>query len=49
MEKFLNWYSRIKQENGISNENFWKRTNTNIYRIKERLIKLEQHIRKISQ
>jgi hypothetical protein len=49
MEKFLNWYGRIKLESGISNENFWKRTNTNIYKIKERLIKLEQHIRKISQ
>ena len=49
MEKFLNWYGRIKQESGLSNENFWKRTNTNIYKIKERLIKLEQHIRKISQ
>jgi hypothetical protein len=49
MEKFLNWYGRIKLESGISNENFWKRTNTNIYKIKERLIKLEHQIRKISQ
>jgi hypothetical protein len=49
MEKFLNWYGRIKLENGISNGNFWKRTNTNIYKIKERLIKLEHQIRKISQ
>jgi len=49
MEKFLNWYGRIKQENGVSNENFWKRTNSNIYKIKERLVRLEQQIRKISQ
>jgi hypothetical protein len=49
IEKFLNWYGRLKQESGITNENFWKRTNRNIYTIKERLIKLEQKIRKISE
>lgn len=49
MERFLNWYGRLKQENGMSNQDFWKRTNHNIYRIKERLIKLEQQIRKISE
>jgi hypothetical protein len=49
MEKFLNWYGRIKQENGVSNDQFWKRTNRNIYSIKERLIRLEQKIRKISE
>jgi hypothetical protein len=49
MEKFLNWYGRLKQENGVTNETFWKRTNSNIYSIKERLIKLEQKIRKISE
>jgi hypothetical protein len=48
MEKFLNWYGRLKQENGVTNETFWKRTNKNIYSIKERLMKLEQKIRKIS-
>ena len=41
MEKFLNWYGRLKQENGVTNETFWKRTNSNIYSIKERLMKLE--------
>jgi hypothetical protein len=46
VERFLNWYGRLKQESGISGGDFWKRTNNNIYRIKERLIKLEQHIRK---
>lgn len=49
MEKFLNWYGRLKQESGVTNETFWKRTNRNIYSIKERLIKLEQQIRKISE
>ncbi len=49
IEKFLGWYGKIKQENGVSNQSFWKRTNSNIYRIKERLIRLEQQIRKISE
>jgi hypothetical protein len=49
MEKFLNWYGRIKQENSVSNENFYKRTNGNIMKIKERLIRLEAQIRKISE
>lgn len=48
IEKFLGWYGRLKNENGVTNEHFWKRTNSNIYKIKERLIKLEQQIRKIS-
>lgn len=49
MEKFLNWYGKLKQESGISNENYWKRTNGNIMKIKERLIRLESQIRKISE
>ena len=49
MERFLSWYGKLKAENGVSNEHFWKRTNSNIYKIKERLIKLEQHIRKIAE
>jgi hypothetical protein len=49
MERFLGWYGKIKNENGVTNENFWKRTNNHIYKIKERLIKLEQQIRKIGE
>ena len=49
MEKFLEWYGKLKQEGGVTNDQFWKRTNGNIYSIKERLIRLEQKIRKISE
>lgn len=49
IEKFMGWYGRLKQENGVSNDNFWKRTNNHIYSIKERLLKLEQQIRKLAQ
>ena len=49
MERFLNWYGKLKSENGVTTGHFWKRTNSNIYKIKERLIKLEQQVRKISE
>jgi hypothetical protein len=49
IENFIRWYGRLKQESGVTNEDFWKRTNRNIFRIKERLVKLEQQMRKISE
>jgi hypothetical protein len=49
MERFLNWYGKIKNESGINNKSFWKRTNNHIYTIKERLLKLDQKIRQISE
>ena len=49
MERFLNWYGRIKNESGVDNKSYWKRTNNHIYAIKERLLKLDQKIRQISE
>jgi hypothetical protein len=49
MERFLNWYGKIKNESGVNNKSYWKRTNSHIYTIKERLIKLDQKIRQISE
>ena len=49
MERFLNWYCKIKNESGVDNKSYWKRTNGHIYSIKERLIKLDQKIRQISE
>ena len=49
MERFLNWYGKIKNESGVDNKSYWKRTNNHIYSIKERLIKLDQKIRQISE
>ena len=49
MERFLNWYGKIKNESGVNNKSYWKRTNNHIYSIKERLIKLDQKIRQISE
>jgi hypothetical protein len=49
MERFLNWYGKIKSESGVSNKSYWKRTNSHIYSIQERLLKLDQKIRQISE
>lgn len=49
MERFLNWYGKIKNESGVDNKSYWKRTNSHIYSIQERLLKLDQKIRQISQ
>ena len=49
MEQFLNWYGKIKNESGVDNKSYWKRTNSHIYSIQERLLKLDQKIRQISQ
>jgi hypothetical protein len=44
VEKFLGWYNKLKMENGVKNEDFYKRTNTSIFRIKERLNKIARTI-----
>jgi len=49
IEKFLEWYGRIKSENSMRGENFWKRTNKHIYRIKERLKGVRQNITKLKK
>jgi hypothetical protein len=44
IEKFLEWYGKIKNENSLRGEQFWKRTNRHIYRIKERLQGIRKNI-----
>jgi hypothetical protein len=45
VEKFVNWYSKIKSENGIKKEDYYKRTHKSLGRIKERLMNLSEKIR----
>lgn len=47
IEKFMEWYGKIKKENSLKGENFWKRTNHHIYRIKERLSNIGKHTTKL--
>jgi hypothetical protein len=45
IETFLNWYSKIKNESGLTREEYWKRTNKNLHRIRERLMNISEKIR----
>jgi hypothetical protein len=45
VEKFVNWYSKLKTENGLKKEDYYKRTNKSLYKIKERLMNLSEKIR----
>jgi hypothetical protein len=45
VEKFVNWYSKLKTENGLKKEDYYKRTNKSLHKIKERLMNLSEKIR----
>lgn len=45
IEKFVNWYSKIKTENGLKKEDYWKRTNAHLYKIRERLMGITEKLR----
>lgn len=49
IEKFMKWYGMLKHENNLSNESFWKRTNSHIYKIKERLGRLGNYVNELQQ
>jgi hypothetical protein len=48
IEKFVEWYSKIKTENGLDSSQYWKRTQTHLNVIRERLNKLSQKIQNLS-
>lgn len=45
IETFLNWYSKIKNENGLTRDAYWKRTHKNLQSIRERLMNISEKIR----
>jgi len=45
VEKFVNWYSKIKNENGVKRDDYYKRTHKSLHKIKERLMNLSEKIR----
>lgn len=47
IELFLNWYSKLKTENGLTKETYWKRTNRHLNAIKERLNNISNRISKL--
>ena len=48
-EKFFNWYNKIKTMNELDSNQYWKRTNNHIYKIKERLINIARTIQEIEK
>ena len=49
VEKFFNWYNKIKTMNELDSQQYWKRTNRHIYTIKEKLIKIAKTIQEIEK
>lgn len=48
-EKFFNWYNKIKTMNELDSTNYWKRTQSHIYKIKERLINIAKTLQEIEK
>ena len=48
IEKFVEWYSKIKTENDLDSSNYWKRTQKHLNVIRERLNKISQKIQNLS-
>lgn len=44
IEKFLRWYGKIKKENDMNSEQYWKRTQNHLEKIRERLSKIQNRI-----
>ena len=49
VEKFFNWYNKIKTMNELDKNNYWKRTHRHIYNVKERLINIVNSIKELDQ
>ena len=48
-EKFFTWYNKIKTMNELESSNYWKRTKSHIYKIKERLVNIARTIQEIEK
>lgn len=49
VEKFFNWYNKIKNINELDSDSYWKRTNGHIYKIKERIINIARTLQEIEK
>lgn len=48
IEKFVDWYSKIKTESDLDSSQYWKRTQRHLNVIRERLNKISQKIQNLS-
>lgn len=49
IEKFMGWYSKLKSETQLGKADFFKRTENNIRKIKERIIRMANTIQEIDK
>lgn len=49
VEKFFRWYNQIKTMNELDSDQYWKRTNSHIYKIKERIINIARTLQEIEK
>lgn len=47
MEKFVSWYSKIRKMNELGSDDYWKRTNSHLQKIKERLVGFAKKIQEL--
>jgi|TARA_B100001094_G_scaffold290719_1_gene308525 hypothetical protein len=47
IETFLRWYGRIKKEGDLNSNQYWKRTQKNLFKIRERLNTIVTQISKL--
>ena len=47
IETFLRWYGRIKKESDLNSDQYWKRTQKNLLKIRERLNTIVTQISKL--
>lgn len=47
IETFLRWYGRIKKESDLNSNQYWKRTQKNLFKIRERLNNIVSSITKL--
>ena len=49
MDKFITWYSKIKTENGLESQDYWKRTQRHLNVMREKLDTLSKKIYELSK
>lgn len=47
MNKFLSWYNRIRTENSLSKDKYWKRTQRHLKKMKEQMISIVRQVQEI--
>jgi len=48
IDDFLRWYGRIKQENELGSDSYWKNTQKHLAKIKERLQKIQKRMHELT-